>query len=127
MMGICFPWGRNAGAAWAIESIYLKQIFCRLPALAARQHWHYDKKHLWFTKKPINTSTLRKAPCSPGLHKNADDDSKRVTCESEGESNSSRQIVNPKEMARKSNESVENTNKSYYKVLESQQSKLNNW
>lgn len=27
MMGIRFPWGRNAGAAGAIESIYLKQIF----------------------------------------------------------------------------------------------------
>lgn len=30
-------------------------------------------------------------------------------------------------MVQKSNESVENTNKSYYKVLESQPSKLNNW
>lgn len=127
MMGICFPWGRNAGAAWAIESIYLKQIFAVCQRWLLASIGIMTRSISGLQKNPTNTSTLHKAPCSSGLHKNAHDDGKHVTCEREGESNSWRQILNSKEMARKSNEPVENTNKPYYKAIESQQSKLNNW
>lgn len=124
MMRICFPWGRNAGAAWAIEPIYLEEVFPSTGCSPALALWQEASQ---VYTDPLNTGTLWRAPCSPGTHKNSHNHGKHTTRQREDESSSWRQHLNPKEMAGKANESPGNTNKSCFKVPESPQSQLNNW